>query len=72
MKKTIHNLGQYFTTNIELKETVYNFILNGPDNILEPSIGQGDLISYIIDKKSNITFDMYEILIEIKYFLAIL
>jgi adenine-specific DNA-methyltransferase len=64
--KIKHNLGQYFTTNIELKETVYNFILNSPENILEPSIGQGDLISYIKIKNPNITFDMYEIDTNIK------
>jgi len=56
-----NNLGQYFTTNIKLKEKVYEFILNTPSNILEPSIGQGDLIRFITDKISNITFDMYEI-----------
>lgn len=58
---TKHNLGQYFTTNIELKEKIFEFILNNPDNILEPSIGQGDLINYITDKMTTITFDMYEI-----------
>ncbi len=58
---TKHDLGQYFTTNIELKEKVYEFILNNPSNILEPSIGQGDLIDFISKKNSNITFDMYEI-----------
>ncbi len=55
------NLGQYFTTNTELKQKVYEFILNNPSNILEPSIGQGDLIDFISKKNSNITFDMYEI-----------
>ena len=30
IKEIKHNLGQYFTTNIELKEKVYKFILNGP------------------------------------------
>ena len=65
-KKTKHNLGQYFTTNIELKDIVYKFILNEPNNILEPSIGQGDLVSYIIEQKSNIIFDMYEIDTKIK------
>jgi adenine-specific DNA-methyltransferase len=35
-------------------------------NILEPSIGQGDLVTYIIDKTPNITFDMYEIDNDIK------
>src|SRR3989344_2840153 len=61
-----HNLGQYFTTNIELKEKVFEFILNNPSNILEPSIGQGDLITFITGKISNITFDMYEIDTKIK------
>ena len=56
-----HNLGQYFTTHNELKEKVFEFIINNPSNILEPSIGQGDLIAFITDKNSSITFDMYEI-----------
>ena len=56
-----HNLGQYFTTHNDLKTQVFNFILNQPSNILEPSIGRGDLISFITDKTQNITFDMYEI-----------
>lgn len=59
--KRKHCFGQYFTTNIELKEKLFTFILNNPDNILEPSIGQGDLIRFIKDKNENITFDMYEI-----------
>ena len=58
---TNHNLGQYFTTNPRLKEKVFEFILNNPSNILEPSIGQGDLITFISDKLPMITFDMYEI-----------
>lgn len=56
-----HNLGQYFTTHNELKEKVFKFILNSPSNILEPSMGQGDLITFITNKMSNIKFDMYEI-----------
>jgi len=56
-----NRLGQYFTTNNVLKEKLYSFILNKPNNILEPSIGQGDLISFITEKLSNINFDMYEI-----------
>ena len=56
-----HNLGQYFTTHNELKEKVFEFIINNPSNILEPSIGQGDLITFIKDKISSINFDMYEI-----------
>jgi adenine-specific DNA-methyltransferase len=65
-KKIIHNLGQYFTTDIELKKIAHSFILNNPENILEPSIGQGDLVSYILEQNTNITFDMYEIDTEIK------
>jgi adenine-specific DNA-methyltransferase len=53
------NLGQYFTSNIELKKKVFEFILNNPLTILEPSIGRGDLISF--NKNPNIKFDMYEI-----------
>jgi adenine-specific DNA-methyltransferase len=63
---TKHNLGQYFTTNDELKEMVFRFILNHPSSILEPSIGQGDLVVCITDKIPGITFDMYEIDAEIK------
>jgi len=54
-------LGQYFTTNIELKNKIFEFILNEPLNILEPCIGRGDLVIYISDKIKDITFDMYEI-----------
>lgn len=56
-----HEIGQYFTTHVELKKKVFDFILNGPSNILEPSIGQGDLITFITERVPNITFDMYEI-----------
>ena len=63
---TKNNLGQYFTTNNELKEKVFEFILNNPSNILEPSIGQGDLITFITEKLPDITFDMYEIDTKIK------
>ena len=63
---TKHDLGQYFTTHTELKEKVFEFILNNPSNILEPSIGQGDLITFIADKIPSITFDMYEIDTQIK------
>jgi adenine-specific DNA-methyltransferase len=58
---TQRNLGQYFTTNVFLQEKVFEFILNNPSNILEPSMGQGDLITFIIKKNPNIVFDMYEI-----------
>ena len=58
---TKHDLGQYYTTHIELKEKVFEFILNSPSNILEPSIGRGDLITFINNRLPDITFDMYEI-----------
>lgn len=64
--KTKQNLGQYFTTHIDLKEKILSFILNSPASILEPSIGQGDLVSYISEKTENVTFDMYEIDADIK------
>ncbi len=56
-----HDLGQYFTTNDKLQEKVLEFILNDTSHILEPSIGRGDLIKAIKNKKSEIVFDMYEI-----------
>lgn len=63
---TKHSLGQYFTTNNELKEIVYKFILNKPTYILEPSIGQGDLVTFVTNKLPNVIFDMYEIDSKIK------
>ena len=59
--KAPYELGQYFTTNTELREKVYSFILNKPSRILEPSIGRGDLINYVCEKDNSIKFDMYEI-----------
>lgn len=56
-----NNLGQYFTTNKELKEKVFEFILNKPKKILEPSIGQGDLVELVKYRIPNIKVDMYEI-----------
>ena len=66
-----NNNGQYFTTDNGLKEKLYSFILNNPIEILEPSIGQGDLVTYIKSKIINITFDMYEIDNNIKLLEAI-
>lgn len=59
--KTTHDLGQYFTTNNVLKSTVFDFIMNNPDIILEPSVGQGDLVQLIYNNNNKIQFDMYEI-----------
>jgi adenine-specific DNA-methyltransferase len=56
-----NKLGQYFTTNNELKEKVFELIKNNPLRILEPSIGQGDLILFICEKIPTMIFDMYEI-----------
>ena len=54
-------LGQYFTTHDDLKEKLYEFILNNPTIILEPCIGRGDLIAFIVQRDPGIVFDMYEI-----------
>jgi adenine-specific DNA-methyltransferase len=56
-----NNLGQYFTTNTNLKQIIFEFILNKPTTILEPSIGRGDLVEYISNKIDNVLFEMYEI-----------
>ena len=45
-----HEKGQYFTTNTFLKESVYKLIKNNPNVILEPSVGQGDLIDFVKKK----------------------
>jgi adenine-specific DNA-methyltransferase len=58
---TPDKLGQYFTTHNELKEKVFEFILNNPSILLEPSIGRGDLVAFITDKIPNVRVDMYEI-----------
>mgnify|MGYP001324917065 FL=1 len=56
-----HDLGQYFTTNQQLQEKVSAFVLNEPSEILEPSIGRGDLVSCIQKKLPNVVVNMYEI-----------
>lgn len=52
--------GQYFTTDFTLKKTVSSFIQNNPKLILEPSVGRGDLVEYIL-QDNKIQFDMYEL-----------
>lgn len=59
--KTIHDLGQYFTTDDSLKNKILELVMNNPDVILEPSVGQGDLIQTIYNNNNRIQFDMYEI-----------
>ena len=46
--KTKHKLGQYFTTHHELKEKVFEFILNKPSNILEPGIKSFNFLSQLL------------------------
>ena len=53
--------GQYFTTNLYLKECVFTLIKNNPRTILEPSMGQGDLVDYVSHKNNNYNFDLFEI-----------
>jgi adenine-specific DNA-methyltransferase len=60
--------GQFFTKNEILQNTVYEFIKNNPSEILEPSVGRGDLV-YYIKQKMKTKFDMYEIDKNIKNFL---
>lgn len=60
-KSYIHSKGQYFTKNKYLQDEVYKLILNKPNLILEPSVGRGDLVEYILSKNNNISFDYYEI-----------
>ena len=60
-KQTLHSKGQYFTTNEYLKQCVYKLILNKPSVILEPSMGRGDLIDFVLKKNNDIDFDLYEI-----------
>lgn len=43
-------LGQYFTTNIYLKNIVKSLIKNTDGIVLEPSFGQGDLIKLVPDR----------------------
>ena len=60
MKGDKHSKGQYFTTNEMLKHNVYELIQNDPDIILEPSIGQGDLVDFV-KRKIPVEFHCYEI-----------
>ena len=64
--KTNHDLGQYFTRDDGLKNKVLEFVMNSPDVILEPSVGEGDLIQIMYNNNNKIQFDMYEIDTKIK------
>ena len=61
MKHAKKSLGQYFTTNESLQHAVKRFILNDPIQILEPSIGRGDLVASILREKPTQQFIMIEI-----------
>lgn len=57
-------LGQFFTTNEILKETVMSFVKNNPNKILEPCVGRGDLVDYVLSNthpSKQPDFIMYEI-----------
>uniref|UniRef100_A0A6C0B947 site-specific DNA-methyltransferase (adenine-specific) n=1 Tax=viral metagenome TaxID=1070528 RepID=A0A6C0B947_9ZZZZ len=61
MKHAKKSLGQYFTTDESLQNAVKGFILNDPIRILEPSIGRGDLVASILQKRPTQQFVMIEI-----------
>lgn len=61
MKHAKKSLGQYFTTDESLQHAVKRFILNDPIQILEPSIGRGDLVASILREKPTQQFIMIEI-----------
>lgn len=60
-KNYIHEKGQYFTTNGLLREAVFNLVRNSAAVILEPSVGQGDLVSYFKSRNCRAEFHMHEI-----------
>jgi adenine-specific DNA-methyltransferase len=60
-KKVQQKHGQYFTKDAGLKQKVYEYVLNNPSVILEPSIGRGDLVSHILETNGGCTVDMYEL-----------
>ena len=63
-KKLLSNkkkLGQYFTKDESLLQNIFKFIKNNPIKILEPCIGQGDIVSYVLRETPLVQFDMFEI-----------
>ena len=53
-------LGQYFTEASCLKKTILKFIKNDSKLILEPCVGRGDLVEFIL-KFKKVEFDLFEI-----------
>lgn len=56
-----NKLGQYFTVNENLQNTLFEFIRNQPKCILEPSLGQGHLLLPIFKKNGNVKIEAFEI-----------
>jgi len=56
-----HTLGQFFTTDPQLKAHVRDFIRNASTSVLEPSIGQGDLVLAALEKLPTARVIKYEI-----------
>ena len=54
-------LGKYFTTHEDLLSKIYEFIQNKPKKILEPSLGLGHLVDYVLKQDNSIQFKMIEI-----------
>lgn len=46
-------LGQYYTTDQVLLETISNFIINNTGTILEPSCGMGHIVKYVLHYKKE-------------------
>lgn len=57
----IHEKGQYFTTDEGLQKNVFDLIQNKSTCILEPCVGKGHLVHYIMSHSTDYTFDMFEI-----------
>ena len=57
----MESLGQFFTKNKLLKNKVRDLIKNNPKVILEPSMGRGDLVTFVRRKFPNCVFHLYEI-----------
>jgi adenine-specific DNA-methyltransferase len=58
---TAATLGQFFTTDTQLQLQVRNFIRNSSAAVLEPSIGQGDLVLAVRQKLPLAEVVMYEV-----------
>jgi len=59
--KKRREMGQFYTTEPKLLEKVVEFVRNKPKEILEPSVGRGDLILPVMKKFPKAKFDLYEI-----------